>query len=76
MASEHTKESTRKYFQEHNYFGVNSDDVIFFEQHMLPCFTFDGKIILETPSKVARAPGTFHYYHWIPLFQHISEFGY
>ena len=30
--------------------------VVFFEQRMIPCFDFEGKIILETRSKVSRAP--------------------
>ena len=51
-------ESTEAYFRKHNFFGLQSDNVSFFEQHMLPCMTFEGKIILETVCKVARAPGT------------------
>jgi len=56
MTSEHTKESTRQFFQKHDYFDLNPDNVSFFEQETLPCMTFDGKIILEKPFKVARAP--------------------
>ena len=57
MTSEHTMEDTRKFFQHHNYFGLQKNDVIFFEQHTLPCLTLEGKIILDQPGKVARAPG-------------------
>ena len=57
MTSEHTMEDTRKFFQDHNYFGLQKNDVIFFEQHTLPCLTLEGKIILDQPGKVARAPG-------------------
>ena len=57
MTSEHTMEDTQKYFQDHNYFGLQKNDVIFFEQHTLPCLTLEGKIILDQPGKVARAPG-------------------
>lgn len=56
MTSEHTKEPTLKFFEKHNFFGLNRDDVIMFEQGLLPCFTFDGKIILDKLYKVSRAP--------------------
>jgi len=56
MTSEKTMEPTKEYFEENNYFGLNKSNVIFFEQGLLPCFTFDGKIIMETPNRVAKAP--------------------
>ncbi|KAK7098234.1 hypothetical protein V1264_002575 [Littorina saxatilis] len=56
MTSEHTKEATQNFFKKHNYFGLQAQDVILFEQGRLPCLTFEGKIILESPSKVALAP--------------------
>ena len=57
MTSEHTMDHTKKFFEDHDYFGLQSSDVIFFEQHTLPCFNFEGKIILDQPGKIARAPG-------------------
>ena len=56
MTSESTKEPTVRFFEQHDFFGLSPDDLVFFEQGTLPCFNFDGKIILESPSKVARAP--------------------
>ncbi|XP_043198733.1 UDP-N-acetylhexosamine pyrophosphorylase-like isoform X3 [Amphibalanus amphitrite] len=56
MTSESTKEPTVRFFEQHEYFGLSADDLVFFEQGTLPCFGFDGKIILESPSRVARAP--------------------
>jgi len=56
MTSEHTMEPTVEFFKEHNYFGMNPQNLRFFEQRMIPCFQDDGKIILQTKSKVARAP--------------------
>ena len=57
MTSEHTMDATKTFFEEHNYFGLHTEDVVFFEQHTFPCLTFDGKIILDQRNKVARAPG-------------------
>ncbi|KAG0728804.1 UDP-N-acetylhexosamine pyrophosphorylase [Chionoecetes opilio] len=56
MTSEHTKEPTIDFFARNHYFGLEKENLVVFEQGMLPCFTFDGKIILEGPSKIARAP--------------------
>lgn len=56
MTSEHTKEPTMDFFARNHYFGLEKENLVVFEQGMLPCFTFDGKIIMENPQKVARAP--------------------
>ncbi|XP_064634295.1 UDP-N-acetylhexosamine pyrophosphorylase-like isoform X2 [Lineus longissimus] len=56
MTSEKTKEPTHDYFANHDYFGLSKDNMVLFEQFQLPCLTFDGKIILDQPHKVARAP--------------------
>ena len=56
MTSEHTMAPTLKFFEEHNFFGLKRENLVFFEQRMIPCFDESGKIILETKSKVARAP--------------------
>ena len=56
MTSEHTMGPTVDFFKQHNYFGMNPDNLVFFEQRMIPCFQEDGKIILQDKYKVARAP--------------------
>jgi UDP-N-acetylglucosamine/UDP-N-acetylgalactosamine diphosphorylase len=56
MTSEQTKEHTAAFFADHNYFGLEPADVFIFEQKTLPCFTPDGRIILQLPHQVARAP--------------------
>ncbi|KAL9938587.1 hypothetical protein V8E36_002306 [Tilletia maclaganii] len=56
MTSEPTHQPTIDYFQKHNFFGLKSDDVIFFQQGTLPCLTEDGKIMLNPQGAVATAP--------------------
>ena len=56
MTSEHTQAVTDEYFKENDYFGLNKSDIVFFEQDMLPCFTLEGKIILDQKHKISRSP--------------------
>ncbi|KAI0778976.1 nucleotide-diphospho-sugar transferase [Trametes elegans] len=56
MTSGPTRQETESFFKKHNFFGLDPKNVIFFEQGTLPCLTMDGKVILETRSRVAVAP--------------------
>ena len=56
MTSEYTKETTLKFFRNHNYFGLSPKNVIVFEQDTLPCLSFEGKVILSEKHRIARAP--------------------
>lgn len=56
MTSPINHEETLKYFHDKSFFGLGEENVMLFQQGMLPCLTTDGKIILETKSKVAMAP--------------------
>lgn len=56
MTSGPTRAPTQKFFEEHNYFGLQKDNVFIFEQGVLPCLSNEGKILLDSKSKVAVAP--------------------
>ncbi|WWC90982.1 uncharacterized protein L201_005921 [Kwoniella dendrophila CBS 6074] len=56
MTSGPTRKETENYFKEMNFFGLNPDNVIFFEQGVLPALSDDGKLLLSTPSSLSVAP--------------------
>lgn len=54
MTSGPTRKPTEKFFSENNYFGLDKENVTIFSQGVLPCISNDGKIILESASKVCN----------------------
>lgn len=56
MTSTATYEPTIQFFREKNFFGLPERNFFFFNQHMQPCITPEGKIINESSSRIALAP--------------------
>lgn len=56
MTSPFTDEAARKFFESRKYFGLDAGQVTFFQQGTLPCVSKDGRLIMETACKVAKAP--------------------
>lgn len=53
MTSGPTRGPTEKFFKDNNYFGLSAENVIIFEQGVLPCISNEGKILMESKSKVS-----------------------
>ena len=56
MTNEESDREVRQFFQENGHFGMETEDVIFFAQGLLPAVTPSGKAILKTKSSLALAP--------------------
>jgi UDP-N-acetylglucosamine/UDP-N-acetylgalactosamine diphosphorylase len=56
MTSDLNHEIIMNYFKSQNFFNYPEKDIIFFEQGLEPCFTFDGKMIIENPNSLSLAP--------------------
>lgn len=54
MTSGPTHKPTEEFFEKNNFFGLDKTNVKFFEQGVLPCISNEGKILLESKSKVRQ----------------------
>jgi UDP-N-acetylglucosamine/UDP-N-acetylgalactosamine diphosphorylase len=48
--------TTRAYFAEQRFFGLDSESVFFFRQAMLPALDRDGRVLMSAPGEVFLAP--------------------
>ncbi len=56
MTSPTNDADTRAFFHANKFFGLDCDDVFFFEQGVMPAMTLDGAILLDQKHRVALAP--------------------
>ncbi|KAM3736875.1 hypothetical protein ACB098_09G014600 [Castanea mollissima] len=56
MTSPFTDDATHRFFESHRFFGLEPDQVTFFQQGTIPCVSKDGRLIMETSYRVAKAP--------------------
>lgn len=56
MTSRENDQDTRDFFLTHDFFGLSPNDVFFFQQEMVPCLDFNGKLMLSSPFTLATNP--------------------
>lgn len=56
MTSNINHEDTTAFFEAHDYFGYPKEAVKFFIQEMVPACDYQGRVYMESPSKVAMSP--------------------
>ncbi len=56
MTSDVNDDATRAFFKQHDYFGYESEDVIFFQQGMIPAFNDGGDMLLAALDSLALSP--------------------
>lgn len=56
MTSDKNYDATTSFFAEHKYFGYKEQYIHFFKQELVPSVDFDGKILMESPSKIVLSP--------------------
>ncbi len=56
MTSESNHDDTVTFFEQHDYFGLRTDGVMFFSQDMVPALDPDGKLFLDAKDHVFENP--------------------
>lgn len=56
MVSQANHAQTRAFFEKNHYFGLQPENVKFFEQRMVPCVDQGGKLMLDQPGSLAMNP--------------------
>jgi len=56
MTSDANDAATRDFFKKNAFFGYDPQDVFFFQQGMMPAFSFEGKMLLAEKDSLALSP--------------------
>ncbi len=56
MTSLQNDAPTRDFWKQHNHFGMNPRNVMFFPQDEMPAMDFDGKVLLQEKDSLALSP--------------------
>ncbi len=56
MTSPSNDAETRRFFEEHAFFGLSPQRVRFFQQGLMPAFDKEGRILLDAPDRIAFSP--------------------
>lgn len=56
MTSPDNHEATVNFFKDHDYFNYDVEDVLFFQQEVLPAVDYDGKLLMKSPYELALSP--------------------
>jgi UDP-N-acetylglucosamine/UDP-N-acetylgalactosamine diphosphorylase len=56
MTSLNNDEMTRNFFEENHFFGLNTDNVSFFTQGILPVIDLQGKLLMDTKNSIVTSP--------------------
>ena len=53
MTSPANDQQTRAFFEQHDHFGLNADQVVFFAQGTMPAIAYDGRVLLADKDELA-----------------------
>lgn len=56
MTSEKNNDATIKFLKDHDFFGYPEDKVTFFKQEMAPASDYEGKVYMESRSRISTSP--------------------
>lgn len=56
MTSPANDAATRRFFEQHGFFGLSRQDVSFFQQGVMPAFDSQGRILLDQRCRLALSP--------------------